>query len=199
MEIEIFISLIALAIAGGITPGPNNALLANSGATFGFKRTIPHYLGVSVGYAFMLACVGLGLGALFEASPLLQTVMTWLSVGLLIWIAYKIGTSGSLGSAKAKIRPFTFLEATAFQWVNPKAWAFAISVTAQFVTAQNPLTTSFIVAGTFLCTGLMATSVWVGMGHALQHWLKVGHRLIWFNRAMAFTIILSVALLFVGP
>jgi len=89
MEIEAFISLCGIAFAAGITPGPNNALLANSGATFGLPRTVPHALGVTLGYVFMIICISLGLGTLFEASQILQTIMQWISVALLIWISYK--------------------------------------------------------------------------------------------------------------
>lgn len=197
MPIETLIALAGLAFAGSWTPGPNNALLANSGATFGLRRTAPHALGVALGFTFMVLCVGLGLGVVFEASPLLRMSLQWLSVLLLIWIAYKIGTSGGLSAAKNKARPFSFLEAGAFQWVNPKAWAMAIGTTAQFVLPEQMLKTSFIVAAVFLVSGLGSAFAWAGIGKLMQHWLKVGNRIIWFNRMMALLILLSVGLLFI--
>ncbi|MBL4557517.1 MAG: LysE family transporter [Rhodobacteraceae bacterium] len=115
-----FLSLTGLALATLWTPGPNNAMLASSGATHGLRATAPHALGVALGFGLMLGCVGLGLGAAFEARPALGIAMKYASAAVLIWIAWKIGTAGGLRSAEGRARPFRFHEAAAFQWINPR-------------------------------------------------------------------------------
>jgi threonine/homoserine/homoserine lactone efflux protein len=195
MTAELLLSLTGLALATLWTPGPNNAMLANSGATHGLRATAPHALGVALGFGFMLACVGLGLGAVFEASPTLRSAMKWLSAAVLIWIAWKIGTAGGLKSARGTARPFRFHEAAAFQWINPKAWAMAISVAGQVAAATAGPGPALIAAALFTALGLTSAFGWAVLGAALQGWLARGRRLIWFNRAMAALIVLSVGAL----
>jgi hypothetical protein len=105
MSVELFLSLTGLALATLWTPGPNNAMLASSGATHGLRATAPHALGVALGFGLMLGCVGLGLGAAFEARPALGIAMKYASAAVLIWIAWKIGTAGGLRSARGAARP----------------------------------------------------------------------------------------------
>ncbi|MBL4542923.1 MAG: LysE family translocator [Rhodobacteraceae bacterium] len=190
-----FLSLTGLALATLWTPGPNNAMLASSGATHGLRATAPHALGVALGFGLMLGCVGLGLGAAFEARPALGIAMKYASAAVLIWIAWKIGTAGGLRSAEGRARPFRFHEAAAFQWINPKAWAMAISVAGQAAAAAAGPGPALIAAALFSVLGLMSAFGWASLGAALQGWLAHGRRMIWFNRAMAALILASVAAL----
>lgn len=105
MTPDTFPALLALAVATLFTPGPNNAMLAASGANFGFRRTLPHLLGVALGFPLMLLIVGLALGGIFQASALLREGLRWGGAALLLWIAWKIARSGGSGrKAKARIR-----------------------------------------------------------------------------------------------
>lgn len=192
MSPEIFAALLSLSIGTLFTPGPNNAMLAASGANFGFRRTVPHLLGVAVGFPVMMLGVGLLLGGLFQASALLRETLRWGGALLLLWIAWKIANSGGIGSKSNAAKPFTFVQASAFQWINPKAWSMAIAATSQFVTAQNPLFSTIIVAGTFLSLGLLSASTWTFTGQALTRWLTTAKRLRIFNLTMAALIVLSV-------
>ena len=192
MSPEIFAALLSLSIGTLFTPGPNNAMLAASGANFGFRRTVPHLLGVAVGFPVMMLGVGLLLGGLFQASALLRETLRWGGAALLLWIAWKIANSGGIGSKSGSAKPFTFVQASAFQWINPKAWSMAIAATSQFVTAQNPLVSTAIVASTFLTLGLLSASTWTLTGQALTRWLTTAKRLRIFNLTMAALIVLSV-------
>ncbi|MGG7645083.1 LysE family translocator [Rhodovulum sp. YNF3179] len=198
MPFDTFLSLLGLAVAAAWTPGPNNALVASSGATFGLRRTVPHVLGIALGFPLMIFLVGLFLGELFQASALLRETLRWGGAALMLWVAWQIARSGGLGARGAAPRPFTFVEAAGFQWINPKAWAMAVGVTAQFISGAAPLVTAGIVAATFVAVGLLSASTWAGAGRILTRWLTTDDRLTWFNRVMAGLIVVSVVLLFRG-
>ena len=67
MTYDILLALIAFAFVSSITPGPNNLMLMASGANFGFRRTIPHMLGIGLGFTFMVLLVGAGLVQMFTS------------------------------------------------------------------------------------------------------------------------------------
>ncbi len=133
---ELLVAFVLFAFVSSITPGPNNTMLLSSGVNFGFNRTVPHMLGISCGFAVMVLAVGLGLGAVFKAYPLLYTVLRYAGAAYLLYLAYKIATSGPVRDTGGQEgRPMSFLAAAAFQWVNPKAWVMAIGaiVVAQYL------------------------------------------------------------------
>lgn len=196
MPFEIFIPLLLLSAAMAWTPGPNNALVASSGASFGFRRSLPHVLGIAIGYPVMVLIVGLALGELFEASQLLRQGLRWLGAGLLVYLAWVLATSHGTSGESAH-RPFTFLEAAGFQWVNPKGWAAAIAVTSQFITGEDSLVRALIVAVVFFVVGLLSASTWAMGGTLIRHWLNTPERLRVFNITMAILIVASVVLVFI--
>lgn len=191
MSAQTFAALIALAVATLFTPGPNNAMLATSGASFGFRRTVPHLLGVAIGFPAMVLIVGLALGELFRASVLLREGLRWGGAALLLWIAWKVAVSSPKSSAPVASRPMTFAGACAFQWINPKGWSMAIAATSQFIRPDAPLVTALIVALTFLAFGLLSSATWVGLGQAISRWLTTETRHRVFNLTMAALIVLS--------
>ena len=193
---ETLIALVTLAFTAAWTPGPNNALVATSGANFGFLRSLPHVLGITLGFPLMIFIVGLFLGELFQQAPILREILRWGGAALLLYIAWKIAFSGGLGSKEGRGRPFTFVEAAAFQWVNPKGWAMAIAVTSQFVTPENPIKTALMVSAVFTLAGLTSASSWALAGRALTRWINTDNRLRWFNITMAVLIAATVVLLF---
>ena len=120
-------AFLPFAVIAAFTPGPNNLLLAASGANFGIRRTIPHVLGIVSGLPLLVLAVGLGLGTLFQRHPEVHTVLKFGGAAFLVYLAWRIATAGHGTAETAPGRPLTFLEAALFQWVNPKAWIFAIS------------------------------------------------------------------------
>lgn len=137
MSTEVLIASIAFAFVTSVTPGPNNLMLLASGANFGVARTIPHMLGIAVGFTLMLLLVGFGLVGLFDLVPLSYTALKIGSVTCLLYLAWKIGTASGLGEKSVTGKPITFLQAAAFQWVNPKAWSMALTAVTVYAANQS--------------------------------------------------------------
>ncbi len=192
MSADTLLALILFAFATSITPGPNNMMLFASGVNFGFRRTIPHMFGIGAGFLSLLLGVGLGLGALLSAYPPAFIALKVAGGLYLLWIAWKIGSSRSMGEGESKARPMTFLGAAAFQWVNPKAWVMAITAMAVYPNPEQYALTVAIVALVFAAVNVPSVSTWAGFGSALRDWLSVPVRLKWFNITMAVLLVLSL-------
>jgi threonine/homoserine/homoserine lactone efflux protein len=192
MTSDIFTALVLFAVVTSLTPGPNNLMLMASGANFGFRRTVPHMLGVALGFVFMAVLVGAGLAGLFQTYPQAVTALEVLSVGYMLWLAWKIARSATPGEREAAGSPMTFLQAAAFQWVNPKAWAMALTA----VTVYSP-DRSFagvaLVAAIFGVVNLPSVGVWVVLGQQVRRVLTNRARLVAFNRTMAGLLVASLA------
>ncbi|GLR23358.1 LysE family translocator [Ciceribacter naphthalenivorans] len=180
------------AFATSITPGPNNMMLFASGVNFGFRRTIPHMLGIGVGFLSLLIGVGLGLGALFATVPILYTGLKIAGGLYLLYIAWKIGSSRTLGEGKVGGKPMTFLGAAAFQWVNPKAWVMAVTAMSVYVDERSYLWSVIVVGLVFAAVNLPSVSTWASFGSVLREWLSVPVRLKWFNITMALLLVASL-------
>ncbi|HEX5934960.1 MAG TPA: LysE family translocator [Pseudorhizobium sp.] len=192
MPLETFLALVLFAFTTSITPGPNNMMLFASGVNFGFRRTIPHMLGIGVGFLSLLIGVGLGLGALMQSVPVIYTMLKFAGGAYLVWIAWKIGTSRSLSEGKAGAKPMTFFGAAAFQWVNPKAWVMAVTAMATYTNPAYYVPTVLLVGFAFALVNLPSVSTWAGFGSALRDWLSVPVRLKWFNITMAVLLVISL-------
>ena len=190
MDLALLPALLAFAFASSITPGPNNLMLLASGANFGVRRSVPHMLGISVGHSFMVVVVGLGLMGVFEAAPVLHDVLTVASVLYLLWLAWKVATSAPKDGA-SRARPFTFWQAAAFQWVNPKAWVMAIGAITLYAGDGGPWAV-LAVAAVFAATNLPSISVWTVMGQEMRRFLTSPTRLKAFNWTMAGLLVLSL-------
>jgi threonine/homoserine/homoserine lactone efflux protein len=182
-------ALTALAFATCWTPGPNNLMLANSGATFGYRATVAHAQGVALGFPLMLFVLALGLGEAFRQSAGLREGLRWGGAALMLWLAWKIGTAGRARAA-GRARPFTFVEAAAFQWINPKAWVMALS-TAALAGAEAPLRGALVAAGVYVAAGLTSAHGWALFGAAMRRWLSTDARLRAFNAAMGLSVAAS--------
>jgi len=192
MPLETFLALVLFAFTTSITPGPNNMMLFASGVNFGFIRTLPHMLGIGVGFLSLLLGVGFGLGAVLNTVPLVYTILKSAGGAYLVWVAWKIGTSRSLSDGKTGSKPMTFAGAAAFQWVNPKAWVMAVTAMATYTNTQYYLPTVLLVGFAFAIVNLPSVSTWAGFGSALRDWLSVPVRLKWFNITMAVLLVASL-------
>ncbi|MFH1793613.1 MAG: LysE family translocator [Pseudomonadota bacterium] len=192
MSLDLFLALVVFAFVTSITPGPNNLMLLASGVNFGFARTIPHMLGIGTGFFSLLIGVGLGLGAVLTAYPQLHLALKIAGGAYLLYLAWKIAMSRTMGEGKAGTRPMTFLEAAAFQWVNPKAWVMAVTAMAVYTNPQRPFLTMLLVAAAFAVVNVPSVSCWAGFGVALRGFLADPVRLKWFNVAMG--VLLAVTL-----
>lgn len=189
MTAEILISLIGFALAASLTPGPNNSMIASSGATYGIRASVPHMLGIFCGFPVMIFLVGIGLGNVFESIPGLQVFLRYGGVLMLLWMAWKIATAEAPGSPNSSAKPLTFFQSATFQWINPKGLIVATAITSQFVTAQEPLKSTLVVAAVFFFAGLISSSVWLVFGRMIGKWLRTPGRLRVFNLIMAAMLI----------
>lgn len=188
------LSIFSFGMASTMTPGPNNMMLLSSGLTFGYKRTIPHVLGVTLGFPVMVICVGLGVGQLFEVFPLIYSVLKIAGITYLFWMAWHIAnTKGSFETKDAKDKPFTFWQAALFQWINPKAWMMAITSTAAFITDQHAAFVQVVIISSifFLCA-IVSTSSWSLGGMMLRRFIQNRRIVRLFNVTMAILIVGSV-------
>ena len=189
---ELVLALVGFAFVTSITPGPNNLMMLASGANYGVRRTVPHMLGIAVGFTVMVALVGVGLMGLFDAFPALHGVLRVASVVYMLWLAWKIATAAPLnGEGTATGRPLTFLQAAAFQWVNPKAWAMALGAIAAYAPTRS-LDAVVAVALIFGAVNLPSVGAWAVLGQSLRALLAEPRRLRLFNGAMAALLVLSV-------
>ncbi|TMM54740.1 LysE family translocator [Sulfitobacter sabulilitoris] len=191
MSFAVLTALLGFAFAATVTPGPNNIMLMTSGANFGFRRTMPHMLGIVGGMSLMTLLVGAGLVALFDAVPALNIVLKVVSVGYLLWLAGKIAMAGPVEGSDKDSRPMTALQAAAFQWVNPKAWAMCLSAVTLYAPDRSLFSVA-MVAGAFALVSFPAISVWAWLGTVVRQWLSNATRLRAFNITMAALLVASL-------
>jgi threonine/homoserine/homoserine lactone efflux protein len=191
MTYDILFALAAFAFVSSITPGPNNLMLMASGANFGLRRTLPHMMGVGLGFVFMLILVGLGLAGLFVTWPVAATILKVASVGYLVWLAWRIATAAPPEARQQTGSPLTFLQAAAFQWVNPKAWTMALSAVTLYAPGREVVSV-LIVAVVFGLVNLPSVGIWAAMGVQMRRFLNTPARLRRFNITMALLLLASL-------
>jgi threonine/homoserine/homoserine lactone efflux protein len=192
--------LLALSVFAAVssgTPGPNNLMILTSGVNFGMKRSIPHLMGITLGFCFMIFCVGMGLQTMFTVFPQLETVLRYCGTAYLLWLAWKIANSGppstNTGEGKAA-KPMGFWAATAFQWVNPKAWFMAISAITTYASTAggSKLSQVLLVVLVFGAINLPLVACWGWFGSAMRQFLQDPKKLKLFNWTMAILLVASL-------
>lgn len=190
MQYDLLPALAGFAFVSSITPGPNNLMLMASGANFGFWRSIPHMLGIGIGFTIMILLVGLGLIGLFDLFPVSYTILKVFSIAYLTWLAWKIANAAPPKTGESSGTPMSFVQAALFQWVNPKAWSMALTA----ITAYAPERTvwSILIVGlVFGVINLPCVSTWTVMGQQIRRILNRPRWLRVFNIAMAVLLLLS--------
>lgn len=202
MTTELFVALAVFALVSSITPGPNNLMLMASGINFGLRRTVPHMLGVSIGFTLMIVLIGLGVMKVIEAVPGSVLVITVASGLYLLYMAWKIATTDTSPAAKAgaagSSKPFTFLQAALFQWVNPKAWTMALTAISAYAPKSQGWLGVLVVAGVFGIINLPSTGAWAVMGAKMRRFLSDPLRLRTFNIVAALLLVASLYPMVVG-
>ena len=193
MSHSLLIAFVMFATVMFITPGPNNIMLLSSGLTYGFRRTLPHVAGITIGFAFMIGAVGLGLGTIFIAYPVLQTILKYGGVAYLIYLAAAIAMSDPVAPEQDNRRgPMTFWGAAMFQWVNAKGWVMVIgTITAYAAIASFPWNI-VIQTGISLVIGTLSTVAWALFGSGLRPLLTSRLAVRAFNIVMAALLLASL-------
>jgi len=196
MDATTFTAFVVAAIPGFFTPGPNNLMLMASSAKFGFRRTIPHGLGVTVGFALMVVLVGIGLGEVFRYLPWLEPVLKVLAAINLLYLAWTL-IGLKIKDQGAGQRPLTFIEGAGFQWINPKAWALAVSFVAMVVDPGPGRYVGIAVLGVgCLVIGAASSPTWMVFGDRLEKLLKRTGGERYLGILMAVLVVASVVLFF---
>jgi threonine/homoserine/homoserine lactone efflux protein len=180
-----------------VTPGPNNIMLMTSGLNYGVKRSIPHLLGICIGFPLMVLMVGLGMSTVFSAYPALHSIIKVLGVVYLLYLAWKIAASSpaSLNSSSSKpsSSPLTFMQSALFQWINPKAWIMATGAIATYTTATDDLFWQvMIISGVFFMMAIPCVGIWLFFGVALKQYLTSAWHQKVFNVSMAVLLVISI-------
>lgn len=181
------LALAGFAFVTSITPGPNNLMLLASGTNFGLRRSLPHLLGISLGFGVMLVLVGLGLGEVFTRYPALHGVLKWASLAYLLYLAWKVAHAAPPTASEVRGQPMGFVAAALFQAVNPKAWAMSLTA----VTAYSELGVA-AVAAVFVLVNLPCCGSWALLGEQMRRWLHRPRALRAFNWCAAGLMVLSV-------
>ncbi len=194
---ELIGPLILFALAMALTPGPNNIMVTASAANFGFSRVMPHMLGVTLGFVVMLLALGLGLTGLFQAEPRLHLAMKYLGAAYLLYLAWRIARAGDGNGGSARARPITFLEAAAFQWINPKAWIIAFGALTAYTTVGGSMVGEVaLIVAVFAVITFPSLAIWALFGVGLGKWLHRPHARTAFNWSMAALLVLSLVPVF---
>lgn len=187
-------SLISFGFVMSITPGPNNIMLWASGANFGLRRTLPHMLGINCGFGSLLLLCGLGLGALFEAFPVVQLILKVVGAIYLLYLAYRLTTASFKANSEDK-RPLSFWEAAGFQYANPKAWVMGLTAMSTFALIEQSFAlNALVITLIFMVINLPCISVWALFGTAMGRFLSSPRRLRIFNGLMATLLVATVVL-----
>jgi threonine/homoserine/homoserine lactone efflux protein len=193
MSQPLFIAFIVFAAVMFFTPGPNNIMVLSSGLTYGFRRTLPHIAGITIGFAFMVGAVGLGFGTIFIAYPVLQTILKYAGAAYLIYLAAVIAMSKPVTPGQDNRRgPMTFWGAAMFQWVNVKGWVMVIgTITAYAGIASFPWNIAIQVLLS-LMLGAVSTSTWTLSGSSLRSVMTSPKAVRAFNIVMAVLLLASL-------
>lgn len=188
-----YLAIILFAIATCVTPGPNNTMIMTSGLNYGIQRSLPHYLGIILGFPAMVVAVGLGLASLFEQYAVLHLLLKVAGASYLTFLAWKIASTPVSDLSVTEGKPFTFLQAAAFQWVNPKAWVLAVGATATYTVVGSDYSLQvLVIAIIFLVFGAPCIMLWLWFGASLKRLLQKPESVKYFNYAMATLLMLSL-------
>jgi len=196
MNLDFLLAIFLFCFASCATPGPNNLMLLASGVNFGFKRTLPHMMGINFGFGVMVFLVGLGLAKLFDIYPALHAVMKWGSIGFMLYLSWKIATATApQDNTDVASQPMRWWQAAMFQWINPKGWVMGLSAISAYVPQQNGSASMphlVVLAFMFIVVNIPVGMVWTLFGVRLRTWLADDTHRRWFNYGMATTLVLSL-------
>ena len=193
-----YLAIIAFSVTACVTPGPNNAMIMASGLNYGIRRSMPHYLGIVLGFPTMVLAVGMGIAQLFELYPVMHLVLKIAGAAYLSFLAYKIATAPVSETSVSEGKPFTFIQAAAFQWVNPKAWVLAVGATVTYTTLGEGYVLQVITIGLiFMIFGAPCIMLWLWGGASLKTLMRNPGTVRIFNISMALLLIGSLVPVFI--
>lgn len=186
-------AIFVFAVSTTITPGPNNIMIMTSGLNFGPKLSMPHYLGICIGFPVMVVMIGFGFGFVFEKFPLLHEVIKIAGIFYLLYLSWIIANSAPKELAGGKSKPISFFQAVLFQWINPKAWIMATSAVAAYTNSSGDIYSQVLFIGAiFMLVTFPCIGVWLFFGIKLKRLLQSPSQQQLFNRLMATLLVISI-------
>jgi threonine/homoserine/homoserine lactone efflux protein len=193
MSPELWLAASLFAVVSLITPGPNNTMILTSGVNFGLQRTLPHLLGICIGFGLMQMLVGLGLHGVLGQYPLVLESLRYVGGAYMLWLAWKLGTSRTVpGMLAGDAKPLGFWGAAAFQWVNPKAWVMCMTAMTAYLPVDASLVQVLLLGSLFTLLGLPCVGTWAAFGSSMRKYLQDPLKLRIFNNAMALALVASL-------
>ncbi|MRX09450.1 LysE family translocator [Pseudoduganella sp. FT25W] len=190
---ELLLPLCTFAAITTITPGPNNTMILASGLNYGFKRSLPHLFGIVCGFSFMIFSTGLGLHAVFEQVPMLQTILKYAGAIYLLWLAWKLAHAAPMNAQQASLsKPMGFWGAAAFQWINPKAWVMSLSALTTYLPQGFHVADVALLSGVFGVIGIFCVGSWALFGVAMRRVLQDPRSVRIFNVVMALALVATL-------
>jgi len=187
-----YLPLFIFILTATATPGPNNLMIMTSGLNFGVKASVPHLLGICTGFPLMVIGIGLGVSVLFQQFPWLHRLIQILSILYLFYMAWRIASTDHLSNQKSTAKPFSYIQALLFQWVNPKAWIMATTAISIYSDPEQQLLHSFIIAIIFMLVAFPSVAIWLLFGHHLKKLFSHDIYFRIFNILMAFLLIWAI-------
>lgn len=188
-----YLAIIVFVISTCVTPGPNNTLIMTSGLNYGIRHSMRHYFGICIGFPTMIVAVGLGIAGLFEQFPVLHVILKCAGAAYLSYLAWRIASTPISEFNETRGKPFTFLQAAAFQWVNPKAWVLAVGATVTYTVISDSYVFQVLtIASLFMIFGSPCTLLWLWFGASLKTILLKPSYVRIFNISMATLLIGSL-------
>ena len=193
MNYELLVAASLFAVVSLITPGPNNTMILTSGVNFGLQRTLPHLLGICIGFGLMQVLVGLGLHTVLGQYPSVLEILRYVGGAYMLWLAWKLATSRAApNEVAAGSRPLGFWGAAAFQWVNPKAWVMCMTAMTAYLPTQASTTQVLMLGTMFMVLGIPCVGTWAAFGSSMRRFLQDPLKLRIFNNAMALALVASL-------
>lgn len=190
---EIYVSILFFCFVTSITPGPNSVMLMASGVNHGARKSLPHYLGIVIGFPLMVAAIGFGLSAVFVDYPVVHQTIKLIGTAYLMFLSWKIANASSPSASQELKAPFTFSQALVYQWLNPKAWVISVGAIATFTSLDNINEAVVVIVLGYIMAGVVSMALWLFVGVYMQRFLSNKSRLKYFNIFMAILLLGSLA------
>jgi threonine/homoserine/homoserine lactone efflux protein len=193
MNYELLLAASLFALVSLSTPGPNNTMVLTSGVNFGLQRTLPHLMGICIGFGLMQVLVGLGLHTVLGQYPVVLEMLRYVGGAYMLWLAWKLATSRAApNDVAAGSRPLGFWGAAAFQWVNPKAWVMCMTAMTAYLPANANVTQVLLLGSMFTVLGIPCVGSWAAFGSSMRKFLQDPLKLRIFNNTMALALVASL-------
>lgn len=192
MEWELWLAFVGASLAISVSPGAGAIQSMATGLRHGVRRGYWSIAGLQIGLMLQLALVAVGLGAIVAKSVVMFTVIKWIGVLYLVylavrqWRAVPKDLSAELDSPVDSTRWALLARGFLVNMTNPKGLVFLLAVVPQFVVLTAPLLPQYLAIGaTMMVVDLLIMGLYAGMASRLLRWLRTPRQQIVLNRTFS--------------